>query len=112
MKIPQITRLVTSLAIAGLTLSLQELVVSSTERDAVATMERSPKPEKLLQKDNITYYNIVEETQPNGTKIKNLVWFFYAHQFDGQNMTDAIAIDRSQNRVSRIIRAKSATLGD
>jgi lipopolysaccharide export LptBFGC system permease protein LptF len=111
MKTSQIACLVASLAIAGLTLLLQELVVSSTERDAVATMERSPKPEKTLKKDNITYYDIVEETQPNGTKIKNLTRFFYAHQFDGQNMSDALAIDRSQNRVSRIIRAKSATLG-
>jgi lipopolysaccharide export LptBFGC system permease protein LptF len=106
MKISQITRLVTRLAIAGLVLSLQGLVVSSTERAAIAT----PRSEKILKKDDIAYYNIVEETQPNSHKIKTLVRFFYARQFDGRNMTDAIAIERSNNRVSRIIRAKSATI--
>jgi lipopolysaccharide export LptBFGC system permease protein LptF len=112
MKIPHIDRSLMSLAVASLTLlSLQVLVVPSSERDAIATMERSQQPERSQPKDNITYYDIAEEMQPNGTKIKNLVRFFCARQFDGRTMTDAIAIDRSYNRVSRVIRAKSATLG-
>lgn len=108
MKIPRIDRLVMSLAAASLTLLVVwELVVPSKERGAIATIERSQQPEKPQPKDNITYYDIAEEIQPNGTKNKNLVRFLSARQFDGRNMTDIMTIDLSQCQIINVTDARS-----
>jgi lipopolysaccharide export system permease protein len=103
--------LVLSLMVTGLTFVLQEAVVPAAKLEAAATMDRALKQEKpAFKKDNITYSDITKEKQKDGTEIQNLVRFFYARQFDGQEMKDVMVIDRSQSEVSRVIDAKSGKL--
>jgi lipopolysaccharide export system permease protein len=103
--------LVLSLMVTLLTFVLQESIVPAAKLEAATTMQKALKQEKpSFQKDNIIYPDFAEEKQPDGSKIRNLVRLFYARQFNGQEMTDVMVVDRSQGEVSRVIDAKSGKL--
>jgi lipopolysaccharide export system permease protein len=103
--------LVLSLMVTMLTFVLQESIVPAAKLEAASTMQQALKQEKpSFQKDNIIYPDFAEEKQPDGSKVRNLVRLFYARQFNGQEMTDVMVIDRSQSEVSRVIDAKSGKL--
>jgi lipopolysaccharide export system permease protein len=103
--------LVLSLMVTGMTFVLQESVVPAAKLEAATTMERAIKQGKpSFQKDNIIYPEFNEEKQPDGSKVRKLVRIFYARQFNGQEMTDIIVIDRSQSEISTVVNAKSGRL--
>jgi lipopolysaccharide export system permease protein len=103
--------LVLSLMVTGLTFVLQESIVPAAKLEAATTMERALKQGKpSFQKDNIIYPEFAEEKQSDGSKIRKLVRIFYARQFNGQEMTDIIVIDRSQSEISKVVNAKSGRL--
>jgi lipopolysaccharide export system permease protein len=102
---------VLSLMITGVTFLLQESITPAAKVEAALTMEKALKQDKpSFQKDNIIFPEFAEETQKDGTKSRNLVRVFYARQFNGQEMTDVMVIDRSINQINRIINAKSGKL--
>jgi lipopolysaccharide export system permease protein len=103
--------LVLSLMVTGLTFVLQESIVPAAKLEAATTMERALKQGKpSFQKENIIYPEFAEEKQPDGSTIRKLVRLYYARQFNGQEMTDVIVIDRSQSEISKVINAKSGKL--
>jgi lipopolysaccharide export system permease protein len=102
---------VLSLMVTGVTFMLQESITPAAKVEAALTMERALKQDKpSFKKDNIIFPEFAEETQKDGSKSQGLVRIFYARQFDGQEMTDVLVIDRSINQVNRIINAKSGKL--
>jgi Lipopolysaccharide export system permease LptF/LptG len=111
-RIAQVTGLVVSLMVVGL--SLQEPMVSIQEQNFVPSTNLALKQQEksALKKDNITYIDIREEKQPDGSRIETLVHFFHASKFDGIKMTDVIVVDRSQGKVNRIIQAKSGRISN
>jgi lipopolysaccharide export system permease protein len=103
--------IVLSLMITGVTFLLQESITPAAKVEAALTMEKALKQDKpAFQKDNIVYPEFAEEKQKDGTTTRNLVRIFYARQFNGQEMTDVMVIDRSVNEINRIINAKSGKL--
>jgi lipopolysaccharide export system permease protein len=103
--------IVLSLMITGVTFLLQESITPAAKVEAAVTMEKALKQDKpAFKKDNIVYPEFAEEKQKDGTTTRNLVRIFYARQFNGQEMTDVMVIDRSVNEINRIINAKSGKL--
>jgi lipopolysaccharide export system permease protein len=103
--------LVLSCMVTMLTFALQESIIPAAKLEATETMQKALKQQKpSFQRDNIIYPEIAEEKQPDGNKVRNLVRLFYARQFNGQEMTDLMVIDRSQSEISRVIDAKSGKL--
>lgn len=109
MKIVQATGLIMSLTATGLL--LQKSVIAAEKQDVVFSTNLLLEQKKsAFKKENITYIDIGDEKQPDGSQIKNLVRFFHASKFDGVKMTDVLVVDRFQNKIQRIIKAKSGKL--
>jgi hypothetical protein len=104
--------LIVSSIIVGLL--LRESGVSVQEQGSFLSTNLALKQQQksAFKKDNITYTNIREEKQPDGSQVKNLVRFFHASKFDGVKMTDVLVVDRYQGKVNRIIQAKSGKLSN
>ncbi|MEG3901031.1 LptF/LptG family permease [Microcoleus sp. B4-C5] len=96
-----------SLIVAGLTFGLQELVVPAASYRATLTLDRALKREKPIFQDRNIIYTEFRKPEKGGDEI--LARFFYAEQFDGQQMKGLTIIDRSTPGLNQIVSSESAT---
>ena len=102
--------LILSFVVTGITFVFNERVVPAANYRADLILVRALKKEKpAFQQYNIFYPEYQEVRQPDGSKVNVLSRLFYADQFDGQQMKDLTVVERSQEKLSRIVLAKSAT---
>ena len=102
--------IILSLFITGMTFLFNELVVPSANYQAEATLNKALNSEKpSFQENNIFYPEYEEVIQPNGEAVRGLKRLFYANQFDGERMKGLTILDWSQQGLSQIVTAESAT---
>lgn len=99
-----------SFLVTGITFVFNEAIVPAANYRASTTLERAMKREKLpFQDRNIIHTEFAKVTQPDGQKVNMMKRLFYAEQFDGKNMKKLTILDRSEQGLTQIISAESAT---
>ena len=101
--------LVICLAITSLTFVFNEAIVPETNfRGRLVLQEALGKSKPPFREANILYTEFGDRRTVDESREK-LVRFFYAEQFDGEQMQGVTAIDRSDPEFERIINAERAT---
>lgn len=97
-----------SFLITGLTFAFNELITPAANYRATTTLERALNSERPpFRERNILYREFTEdEDEPDDRRMTRL---FYAQKFDGNEMTNLTVLDYSQEGLSQIVSAKSAT---
>jgi lipopolysaccharide export system permease protein len=99
---------VLSLLITGLTFVFNELITPAANYRAAITLERALNSERPpFQERNIFY----QEFQParDDADAQELKRQFYARRFDGETMSGLTILDFSQDGLSQVVSAESAT---
>lgn len=99
---------VVSLCITGLTFAFNELITPTTNYQATITLKRALNAERPpFQERNIFYEEFQKAADdPNQKELKRL---FYARRFDGETMAGLTVLDFSQQGLSQVVSAGSAT---
>lgn len=102
--------IVVSLFVTGMTFVFNEAIVPAANYRASTTLERAMKREKLpFQDRNIIHTEFAKVTLPDGQRVKMMKRLFYAEEFDGQQMKKLTILDRSEQGLTQIVSAESAT---
>lgn len=102
--------LLMSFMVTGLTFAFYEIVVPAANYRASTTLETALKQEKPpFREGNILHQEFRKVTRPDGSEEDILSRIFYAKQFDGRLMKGLTILDFSQDGVSQIIVAQSAS---
>ena len=102
--------IIVSLFVTGMTFVFNEAIVPAANYRASTTLERAMKREKLpFQDRNIIHTEFAKVTLPDGQRVKMMKRLFYAEEFDGQQMKKLTILDRSEQGLTQIVSAESAT---
>lgn len=95
-----------SLCVTGLTFAFNELITPAANYRAAITLERALNEDRApFKEDNILYQEFTDNAQGE----EELSRLFYARRFDGEQMQGLTILDLSQDGLSQIVSAKSAT---
>ncbi|MBE7384165.1 MAG: LptF/LptG family permease [Leptolyngbya sp. SIO1E4] len=99
---------VLSFLVTGLTFAFNELITPATNYQAAVTLERALNSERPpFQERNIFYQEFQSAADdPEEDELKRL---FYARRFDGDTMYGLTVLDFSQQGLSQVVSAGSAT---
>ena len=98
-----------SLIVTGFTFIVSDLIAPAANYEASITLEKAlDRIKPTFQQSNILYkeYDKVKRGDSKKTVLTRL---FYAEEFNGKQMENLTILDRSQEEVSQIINAQSAT---
>ena len=98
-----------SLIVTGFTFIVSDLIAPAANYEASITLEKAlDRIKPTFQQSNILYkeYDKVKRDDSKKTVLTRL---FYAEEFNGKQMENLTILDRSQEEVSQIINAQSAT---
>lgn len=99
-----------SFIVTGLTFTFNELIVPASNFRATVTLDKAlNQGGPSFQEENIFYQEFEEVEKDNGEEEQVLQRLFYARRFDGEEMQGLTILDFSQEGLSQIISAKSAT---
>lgn len=99
-----------SLFVTGMTFVFNEEIVPAANYRASTTLERAMKREKLpFQDRNIIHTEFGQVTGPDGKRVSMMQRLFYAEEFDGERMKKLTILDRSEQGLTQIVSAESAT---
>jgi lipopolysaccharide export system permease protein len=99
-----------SLLVTGMTFTFNEKIVPAANYRASTTLERAMKREKLpFQDRNIIHTAFDKVTLPDGQRVSMMQRLFYAEEFDGERMKKLTILDRSEQGLTQIVSAESAT---
>ena len=98
-----------SLIVAGLTFIVSDLIAPAANYEASIALEKAlDRIKPTFQQSNILYKEY-DKVKRDGEKKTVLTRLFYAEEFNGKQMENLTILDRSQESVSQIINAQSAT---
>ncbi len=99
-----------SILIVSLTFVFNNFVAPAANYQATITLAKAlDKAGPSFKERNILYPEYNKATMADGSRETVLTRLFYAEEFDGERMRNITIIDRSQESVSQIIVADSAT---
>ena len=98
-----------SLIVTGFTFIVSDLIAPAANYEASITLEKAlDRIKPTFQQSNILYKEY-DKVKRDGEKKTVLTRLFYAEEFNGKQMENLTILDRSQQEVSQIINAQSAT---
>ncbi|WP_347272405.1 LptF/LptG family permease [Leptolyngbya sp. FACHB-36] len=102
--------IVMGLIVTGITFAFNEAIVPAANLQASRTLDQALNREQpTFQERNIVYQEFRKGRQANDERIDQLSRIFYASEYDGRRMKGLTILDFSQNGLSQIIAAESAT---
>ncbi|MBF2021851.1 MAG: LptF/LptG family permease [Hydrococcus sp. C42_A2020_068] len=105
-----IPAIVLSLAIAGLTFFVSDVVTPAANYQATVTLKTALNDKQPAFRDrNMIFPEYKKIELPNGNRRNVLSRLFYAEEFDGEQMRGLTILDRSQEGINQIVTARSAT---
>jgi lipopolysaccharide export system permease protein len=102
--------IVLGIFVTGLTFVFNQMVVPEANYQAAITLERALNQERPnFQESNILYQEFRDIKLPDGRTQQSLARLFYAREFDGKNMKGLTILDFSQQGLSQVVSAESAS---
>ena len=98
-----------SLIVTGLTFIVSDLIAPAANYEASVALEKALDRIKPTFQQNNILYKEYDKVKRDGEKKTVLTRLFYAEEFNGKQMENLTILDRSQESVSQIINAQSAT---
>jgi len=96
--------------VTGLTFLFNQIVVPEANYQAAVTLERALNQERPnFQERNILYQEFRETKATDGSTEQTLARLFYAREFDGKDMKGLTILDFSQEGLSQVVSADSAS---
>ncbi len=97
--------IVLGIFVTGLTFVFNQMVVPEANYQAAITNQERPN----FQESNILYQEFRDIKLPDGRTQQSLARLFYAREFDGKNMKGLTILDFSQQGLSQVVSAESAS---
>jgi lipopolysaccharide export system permease protein len=105
-----IPAIILSLAIAGLTFFVSDVVTPAANYQATVTLKTALNDKQpTFRERNMIFPEYKKIELPNGNRRNVLSRLFYAEEFDGEQMRGLTILDRSQEGLNQIVTARSAT---
>ncbi len=105
-----IPAIVVGFLVTGLTFVFNQIVVPEANYQAAVTLERALNEERPnFQERNILYQEFRDTKTADGRTEQTLARLFYAREFDGKNMKGLTILDFSQEGLSQVVSADSAS---